>query len=309
MKKKVLILVIIICLIVLIGIGIYYYLQNANQKGNNNTEDITSNNLQENISVNNINTNETSNNIVSSGNIEVGTTESRGFILDNVFHSEKQGDIHFSSYYPNGYDETKEYAIYFALPGWEGLYFQGVGANMYEPYPYEAQKYNENMIVISPQLDDWGEESANDTIALVEYFLNNYNIDKSKVYISGVSGGGETLSIVLGKRPELFTSALFVSSQWDGDLEVLANAKTPLYMVIGENDSYYGSGKAKNAYEELHNIYEEKGLSNEEIDKILILDVKDHDYFTTRGFTDEHMGCSSFAYEEDIMNWVFSKTK
>ena len=158
------------------------------------------------------------------------------------------------------------------MPGWEGLYFQGAGANLGEPYPFEAQKYNENMIVISPQLDDWGEESANDTIALVEYFLNNYNIDKSRVYISGVSGGGETLSIVLGKRPELFTSALYVSSQWDGD-------------------------------------YEEQGLSNEEIDDILVLDLKEHEYFTSRGYSDEHAGCGSFAYEENIMNWVFSKTK
>ena len=69
---------------------------------------------------------------------------------------------------------------------------------MNEPFPYEAQQYNKDMIIISLQLDDWGEESADDTIALVEYFLNNYNIDKSKVYISGASGGGETLSIVLG---------------------------------------------------------------------------------------------------------------
>ena len=52
----------------------------------------------------------------------------------------------------------------------KGLYFQGVGANMNEPYPYEVQKYNSDMIIISPQLDDWGEESADDTIALVEYF-------------------------------------------------------------------------------------------------------------------------------------------
>lgn len=53
----------------------------------------------------------------------------------------------------------------------------------------------------------------------------------------GASGGGETLSIILGKKPELFTSALFISSQWDGKLDVLANSKTPLYIVIGENDS------------------------------------------------------------------------
>ena len=102
-----------------------------------------------------------------------------------------------------------------------------------------------------------------------------------KVYISAASGGGETLSIVLGKRPELFTSALFISSQWDGDLNVLANAQTPLYIVIGENDSYYGSTRAINAYNSLHDIYENQGLSDEQIDEILVLDVKEHEYFSS----------------------------
>lgn len=245
----------------------------------------------------------------SNGYMEVGKTKSKGFIIDNVLHSETQGDIHFTSYYPDNYNENEEYAIYFALPGWEGLYFQGVGSNMHESLPFEAQKYNEKMIIISPQLDDWGEESANDTIELVEYFLNNYNIDKSKVYISGLSGGGETLSLVLEKRPELFTSALYVSSQWDGKYDKLIEAKTPLYMVIGENDSYYGSAKTKNAYNDMYKLYKESGLSDEEIDKILILDVKSHEYFTSKGYSDEHAGCNLFAYEEDIMNWVFRKVK
>ena len=39
---------------------------------------------------------------------------------------------------------------------------------------YEAQKYNKDMIIVSTQLNDWGEQSANDCIALVEYFLENY---------------------------------------------------------------------------------------------------------------------------------------
>lgn len=274
-----------------------------------------------NVSLNNVNettqilpdstNNETTinNNKLSNDYIETGNREIKGFVVDNVLHSEVQGDIHFSSYFPNDYKQDKEYAIYFALPGWEGLYFQGVGANLVESYPFEAQKYNKDMIILSPQLDDWGEESANDTIALVEYFLENYNIDKSKVYLSGVSGGGETLSIVLGKRPELFSAALYVSSQWDGSLEVLANSKTPLYMVIGDNDSYYGSTKTKNAYNTLHKLYENQDLSNEEIDEILVLDVKEHSYFTSRGYSDEHAGCGSFAYEENIMNWIFSKSK
>lgn len=245
----------------------------------------------------------------SSDYMEIGNTKSKGFIIDNVLHSGVLGDIHFTSYYPDNYNENEKYAIYFALPGWEGLYFQGVGSNMNESLPFEAQKYNEKMIIISPQLDDWGEESANDTIFLVEYFLSHYNIDKSKVYISGLSGGGETLSLVLEKRPELFTSALYVSSQWDGKYENLIKAKTPLYMVIGENDSYYGSEKTKNAYKEIYKLYKESGLSDEEIDKILVIDIKPHEYFTSKGYNDEHAGCNLFAYEEDIMNWVFKKVK
>lgn len=165
------------------------------------------------------------------------------------------------------------------------------------------------MIIISPQLNDWGKESAKDTIELVEYFLSNYSIDKSRVYISGLSGGGETLSLVLEEKPELFSAALFVSSQWDGKYDRLIQSKTPLYMVIGENDSYYGSTNAQNTYNEIYKLYETSGLPQEEIDKILVLDVKQHEYFTSKGYSDEHAGCNLFAYEEDIMNWLFKKVK
>ena len=50
----------------------------------------------------------------------------------------------------------------------------------------------------------------------------------------------------MGIRPELYTAYLETSSQWDGDLEVLAKAKTPVYLATGENDSYYGSQPLKN---------------------------------------------------------------
>ena len=46
------------------------------------------------------------------------------------------------------------------------------------------------MIVVAPQLSDWGETSANQTIALVEYFLKHYNIDPAKVYANGYYDGG-----------------------------------------------------------------------------------------------------------------------
>ena len=103
-----------------------------------------------------------------------GTEEYRGFTLDNVLHSQTEGDIHYNLYIPDSYDGEEPCAIFFTLPGYEGLYFQGVGENLYsEDFGFEAQNYDPDMIIVAPQLSDWGETSADQTIALVEYFLEN----------------------------------------------------------------------------------------------------------------------------------------
>ena len=235
-----------------------------------------------------------------------GTQTVKGVVNDNALHSEI-GDIHFSCYIPETYDGTKLYAIFITLPGWEGLYFQGVWANMVEDFGPEAVKYNDKMIILSPQLDDWGKTSAEMTILLTEYFLENYNIDPSRVYLEGFSGGGETGSLVMGIRPELYTAYLMVSSKWDGDLGVLADAKTPVYMAVGEEDSYYGSAPLKDAYETLYELYERQVLSEDEINKLLVLDVKDQSWFSERGIGDQHGGGGAFAYEDNIMGWLFGE--
>lgn len=239
-----------------------------------------------------------------------GTEEYRGFVIDNVLQSEKEGDIHYNVYIPESYDGTKAYALYFTLPGYEGLYFQGVAANIRsEDFGFEAQNYNSEMIIVAPQLNDWGETSADQTIALVEYFLEHYNINQEKVYASGYSGGGETMSIVAGKRPDLFTAYLQVSSRWDGDYETVVKAHLPVYLAIGRNDEYYGSEPTIQAYQTLHDLYEKQGLTEQEIDKLLVLDVKEHSYFTERNAPNEHGGGGFFAYDEEIMGWLFSQER
>ena len=236
--------------------------------------------------------------------VEVGTETYNGFIIDNVYHSPSDGDIRYNVYIPESYDGGESYALYFTLPGYEGLYFQGVAQNL---FGFEAQKYNDKMIIVAPQLSDWGETSADQTIALLEYFLDAYNIDREKVYANGYSGGGETMSIVMGKRPELFTAYLHVSSQWDGDLETLADSETPVYIFVGENDEYYGSEPSQQAYDRLTEIYRGKGLSESEISRLVTLDIKPHSYFNDRGIDNEHGGGGLAAHDEDVMGWLFSK--
>ena len=239
-----------------------------------------------------------------------GTEEYRGFTLDNVLHSETQGDIHFDLYVPDSYDGEEPCAVFFTLPGYEGLYFQGVGENLYsENFGFEAQAYDPDMIIVAPQLLDWGETSAHQTIALVEYFLANYNIDLDRVYGEGYSGGGETMSQVMGKRPELFAAYLQCSSQWDGDYEPVIESRTPVYFVIGESDEYYGSQPTQEAYDNLYELYRQEGLSDEEISQLLVLDIKDADYFESQGVTVQHGGGNLFAQDEEIMGWLFSKQR
>ena len=176
---------------------------------------------------------------------------------------------------------------------------------MVEDFGVEAIRYNEEMIVLSTQLNDWGETSANQAIALTEFFLAHYNIDPEKVYLHGYSGGGETGSLVMAKKPELYTAFLCCATQWDGDMSALVEARIPVYMVTGESDSYYGSKPLKDAYQKLYDLYLKENLTESEIAQLVTLDVKDQAYFTDRGFTDQHMGGQAFAKDESVMGWLF----
>ena len=236
-----------------------------------------------------------------------GTETYRGFQMDNVLHA-PEGDIHYHIYIPDSYDGSEAYALFLTLPGYEGLYFQGMGQNLYsENFAFEALNYNDKMIVVAPQLSDWGETSAEQTIALTEYLLDAYNIDPDRVYAEGYSGGGETMSRVMGLRPDLFTAYLQCSSQWDGAYGPVVEARVPVYFVIGESDEYYGSEPSREAYDQLHELYTEAGLSEEEIDQLLVLDIKDAAYFTEGGAFNQHGGGFLFAQDPEIMGWLFGQ--
>lgn len=244
-------------------------------------------------------------------NVEQGTSKYRNFVLDNVLHSETEGDIHYNVYIPEDYDGTESYALFMTLPGYQGLYFQGVGQNvMTEEFGFMARDYIPKMIIVAPQLNDWQDTSARQTIALTEYFLDTYNIDRSRVYAEGYSGGGETMSRVMGMRPDLYTAYLQCSSQWDGNYTEVVKARVPVYFAVGEKDEYYGSEPSRNAYNAIHKLYEQEGLSNSEIDRLLVLDIKPTSYFSSEGISNQHgYGGYLFVRDKNIMGWLFGQIK
>lgn len=82
-----------------------------------------------------------------------------------------------------------------------------------------------------------------------------------------------------------------------------------MYLAVGRNDEYYGSQPTQDAYDTLHALYLEQGLSEGEIDRLLVLDIKERSYFTSKGVENEHGGGGLFAQDEAVMSWLFSKTK
>lgn len=243
--------------------------------------------------------------------VSEGTETLRDFVLDNVLHTESEGDIHYNIYIPDDYDGTQPYALFITMPGYQGLYFQGVGENVRtEDFGITARDYAEDMIIAAPQLNDWGETSARQTIVLTEYLLDAYNIDDNRVFAEGYSGGGETMSIVMGMRSDLFTAYLHCASQWDGTYDTVVENRIPVYLLAGEHDEYYGSQPTISAYDQLYDLYQQEGLYEEEISDLLVLDIKDDSYFTDSGVFSQHaQGGSLFCRDDEIMQWLFSKTK
>lgn len=238
-----------------------------------------------------------------------GAETYRGFTLDNVLSDPDLGDIHFNLHVPDNYDPGgAPVGLFVTLPGYQGLYFQGVGMNLRtEDFGFVAQDYDPRLIVCAPQLEDWGETSARKTVALVECLMRTFAVDPQRVLLEGYSGGGETLSLVMGMCPKLFSRALFCSSQWDGNLSVLAAARVPVYMVVGEGDEYYGSGPARDAAERLRGLYRDAGLSVSDIDRLVTLDVKDAAYFEAGGVANQHGGGGAlFVRDNTVMNWLFA---
>ena len=72
------------------------------------------------------------------------------------------------------------------------------------------------MIVVSAQLTDWHDTSAQQAIELTEYFIDHFSVDKTRVYAAGYSAGGETMSQAVSLRPDLYAAYLHGASQWDG---------------------------------------------------------------------------------------------
>lgn len=236
--------------------------------------------------------------------------EKTGVIAEQILNGD-DGEIHYSYYLPKDYSESKIYPLMMTMPGYDMMWFgeDSSGSNLKWSGFQVWTELPEEMIAVSAQLTDWHETSARQVIELTEYFIENFSVDPTRVYAAGYSAGGETMSQAVSIRPDLYAAYLHGASQWDGNYEPIAQNDVAVYIFMAENDEYYGSEKARSAYNGLKTAYREKGYTDEQIDERLVVKIPDNEYFNSRGIYNYHGGGNILFEDENILNWILSKNK
>lgn len=234
-----------------------------------------------------------------------------GMIPEQTLEGET-GTIHFSYYLPENYDSQTKYPLIMAMPSYDRMWFgeESSGSNLDWDGFLCWTRLPEEMIVVSAQLTDWRETSARQAIELTEYFLAHFSVDASRVYAAGYSAGGETMSQAVSIRPDLYAAYLHGASQWDGEYAPIAENGVAVYIFMAENDEYYGSERAWDAYNSLHDAYREAGWSEAQIAEVLQIQTPDDEWFAQRGVAGNYHGGGNVVFEEDgILNWILSHAK
>lgn len=234
-----------------------------------------------------------------------------GLVAEQVLEGE-DGVIHYSYYLPEDYDENQQYPLMMAMPGYDMMWFgeDSSGANLNWRGFLCWTELDEEMIVVSAQLTDWNETSARQAIELTEYFVENFSVDKDRIYAAGYSAGGETMSRAVSMRPDLYAAYLHGASQWDGKYAPVAANGVAVYLFMAENDEYYGSQRARDAYDGLRQAYEEEGWTEDRINDVLQMEIPDNEWFRQRGIRENYHGGANVVFEEEsILKWILAHSK
>lgn len=235
----------------------------------------------------------------------------KGEIIAEQILNGVDGEIHYSYYLPENYDENRTYPMMVVMPGYDRMWFgkQSSGSNLNWQGFLSWTELSEDLIVVSAQLTDWGEKSARQAIELTSYLIEHFSVDQNRVYAAGYSAGGETMSQAVSMRPDLYAAYLHGASQWDGEETPIAEHGVAVYLFIAEDDEYYGSDNTRNTYHRLYQAHIDAGKTEDEIMDILQLEIPDRTYFNRQGIYQYHSGGNLLFEDQSILNWIISHQK
>lgn len=132
-------------------------------------------------------------------------------------------------------------------------------------------------------------DSGAAALALIDDTIANYNVDKKRVYITGISMGGFATWEFIMRRPELFAAAVPMAG-YSKHSDVDKIAHIPIWIFHGETDRWNPVTGSRISYQ----LLKDAGA-----------DVRYTEYPNTG-----HMGSFHKAWAEfDLLPWIFSQEK
>src|SRR6476661_409364 len=114
------------------------------------------------------------------------------------------------------------------------------------PTSFNVGGQQKGFIVISPQYKGW--PSASDVNDVINYAVNNYRVDQSRIYVSGLSmGGGVTWDFASAypNRAAAIVPVCGASYPDQGKAQTIANAKLPVWALHNDFDGTVQSSYTK----------------------------------------------------------------
>ena len=117
------------------------------------------------------------------------------------------------------------------------------------------------------------------------------------------------MSRAVSMRPDLYAAYLHGASQWDGEYESVAKTGVAVYIYMADGDEYYGSEKARSAYNKLYEAYKNAGYNENAIEELLRLEIPPDSFFNEKGIYNYHGGANILFDDESNLNWIISHRK
>jgi predicted esterase len=159
--------------------------------------------------------------------------------LPPTYYEATYGKLTYGLYVPENYDPSKSYPLIMHLHGYS--YLNSDNLWWYAP---DIQARNPCFVFTPKTPPSWGDwsgwgdtlsEPMQVTMEVLDQLIAEYSIDECRLYVYGISMGGEGTFDLLDKYPDKFAAAMSVCG--GGLVDWAENiAKTPLWMFHGSQD-------------------------------------------------------------------------
>ena len=159
--------------------------------------------------------------------------------VQKQWQTDRYHPFYYVEYLPKDYDPTKEYPLVFFLHG-AGERVQDPHEAMRHGYMKYVREQGKEypLIFIAPQCigNNYWASFTESLSAFLDYILDTYPIDRSRVYLTGLSMGGTGTWMFAMAKPDTFAALMPVCGS--GIYWNVANVlNTPIYMVHGDCDT------------------------------------------------------------------------